>query len=346
MAEIPTERIKIAWFWKSNADPFDESQIAKWERYSDLEIDWIEENYQNKEKYVDLGDYRVDLKKMVQYRKSDPNRQRPIKREGIDSRQYIRRDRCCIAEKPILLSKSFGQPGDFYENAKFIDDWKNKHEDLCSSRDYSKIIEQAAQGIIHEGCLLEKEFEGQRIAAKLRKVKHENLKQIHDVCVHVYSMNTFLYGLLIEAMRNEDMSKVDTLGPFSYLLTLNLYDDDKEDSIVYRGCYLSDDMINDYKNSVGKQIIWSSFTSLSRSEEEAEKFVKNAMFIVRITGHVYCSKYIASLSRYPDEQEVLLRPVHPMWVVKYEYNNAKKRHVIYLNDDPDYWQKQSSKSSS
>ncbi|CAF1404705.1 unnamed protein product [Adineta steineri] len=169
--------------------------------------------------------------------------------------------------------------------------------------------------------------------------------KIHDWCIHVYSMQSFLYGLVNKSLRDEDLSKVDTLGAYCYLLSLNLYDNDKEDSTLYRGVELTDEMISDYKNAVGRQIIWSSFTSLSRSRKEAEKFGKNTLFIVRLTGNVYCSKYIAELSKFSYEEEVLLRPVHPMWIVKFDYDEDKKRYLIYLNDDPEYWQRQGDKSS-
>jgi len=118
---------------------------------------------------------------------------------------------------------------------------------------------------------------------------------------------------------------------------------DLGDSILYRGCKLSDEMVDDYKNAVGRQIIWSSFTSLSRSLIEAEKFVKNAFFIIRLTGNAYCSKDIANLSEYSHEEEVLLRPVHPMWVIKFDYDKDKKIYVIHLNDNPDYYKKASNK---
>ncbi|CAF1395157.1 unnamed protein product [Adineta steineri] len=170
--------------------------------------------------------------------------------------------------------------------------------------------------------------------------------KIHDWCIHVYSMQSFLYGLVNKSLRDEDLSKVDTLGAYCYLLSLNLYDNDKEDSTLYRGCKLSDEMISDYKNAIDRQIIWSSFASLSRSLTEAEKFADNALFHVRLTGNVYCSKDIANLSEYPYEQEILLRPVHPMWVVKFDYDKDKKRYLIYLNDDPDYYKKKSDTPSS
>jgi hypothetical protein len=194
-------------------------------------------------------------------------------------------------------------------------------------------------GILHEAQLLKEQSEGQLIVNQLLKVKHEVLKKVHDCCIRIYSMETFLYGLVNASLRNEDLSKVDTLGPYCYLLMLNLYDSEKENSTLYRGCKLSDEMIGDYKTGVGKQIIWSSFTSLSRLRKEAERF-GDTLFIVQLTGTEYCSQDIADLSEYSHEEEVILRPAHPLWIVKVGTDKKTKKHLIYLNDDPDYWRKQ------
>jgi len=146
MATSSTAPTTIVWSWKCNADPFDKNQTEEWKRYPDLQIYLIEENYQIKEKYVELGDYIIDFKKMVQFKKDDKNRRRPVTREFVDITQYVREDRFCVAEKPSQISKSFGEPGEFFESAKLIDEWKRKYQNLCSSQDYSEVVEQAAKG--------------------------------------------------------------------------------------------------------------------------------------------------------------------------------------------------------
>ena len=37
--------------------------------------------------------------------------------------------------------------------------------------------------------------------------------------IYIYSMQTFLYGTINDASRTQDLSKIDTLGPFAFILS-------------------------------------------------------------------------------------------------------------------------------
>ncbi|CAF1247723.1 unnamed protein product [Didymodactylos carnosus] len=69
MAELLPTNTRIMWSWQSNSDPWNEQQTKGWQRYSDLEIDLIEREYQNNEKMVELGNYIIDFMQMYQFRK-------------------------------------------------------------------------------------------------------------------------------------------------------------------------------------------------------------------------------------------------------------------------------------
>jgi hypothetical protein len=146
MATSSTPRTETIWLWQCNSDPFNKTQTAQWKRYSDLEIDLIERMHQNNAKCVELGDYIIDFKQMTQFKKDDKNRQRPVKRQIVDASRYLREERFGMAERPKTVPKSFAEPGAFFESAKLIDEWKRRHQKLCSTQDYSKVVEQAAEG--------------------------------------------------------------------------------------------------------------------------------------------------------------------------------------------------------
>ena len=133
---------KVVWSWQSNLEPWNAKQTKEWQRYSDLVNDVIEDAFQKKEQDVQLGDYIIDFKKMVQFNKRDRHKQRPVKREAVDVTQYLREERFCFPEKP---TKSFGDAWAMY--SELIDEWKSRNSELVEYRYYyPDIVEQAAKG--------------------------------------------------------------------------------------------------------------------------------------------------------------------------------------------------------
>ena len=56
------------------------------------------------------------------------------------------------------------------------------------------------------------------LANELESVKNRAQKEILECAVYIYTMETFFYKLINSSLRNEDWSKIDTLGPFCFLL--------------------------------------------------------------------------------------------------------------------------------
>ncbi|CAF1272552.1 unnamed protein product [Didymodactylos carnosus] len=77
------------WYWKSNSDPWSTNGKRKWTKYSDIESAIIEEafNGQNETKLADLDNYTINLNDSIQISKSDPNKQRQIKRVLISGNE-------------------------------------------------------------------------------------------------------------------------------------------------------------------------------------------------------------------------------------------------------------------
>ena len=94
---------------------------------------------------------------------------------------------------------------------------------------------------------------------------------------------------------------------------------------------LSKDEIDMYKSSVGTYRAWTAFSSTSKKQSEAEKFGP-VLFIIRFTGH---SRYgsgidVSSLSKFPEEEEILLQPGTNFRVDKMECDKDTGKYRFYI----------------
>lgn len=175
---------------------------------------------------------------------------------------------------------------------------------------------------------MKQDLDAQKVVEQLSKCRGE--EEIGRCIVRLYSAESFLYKLVNATLRNDDRSKMDTLGPFCWLLFKHIKGG--KDSIktdLYRGATLTDEMIDEYKNAVGTTIQWSAFTSTSRNRRMAESF-GNTLFIIKQGYFISYQKDISALSNYPNEEEVLFYSGHSFQVDKVESDPKGKRHIIYL----------------
>lgn len=164
-----------------------------------------------------------------------------------------------------------------------------------------------------------------------------NMEEALECAVRLYSASSFLYNLINSVMRNEDESKLETLGPFFYLLwshvVINSLRNGGEET-VYRGCTLTKEMVEEYRQVIGTYIAWPAFTSTSKSREVAEMFTGNTLFVIRIHTDI-CARYcdISLFSRFPQEEEILLITSVPLEVKNVEHDLTTGTYRIYLDDD-------------
>lgn len=152
-----------------------------------------------------------------------------------------------------------------------------------------------------------------------------------DCAARLYTAESFLYKLVNSSLRNNDMTKIDTLGPFCYLLYHRLrLDRVRGDQILYRGMDLTDEMVNEYKQATGQEITWSAFTSTSKDRRVAEAYTTNTLCIISSKDSWRPQKDISQLSLYPDEQEVLLAPFHKFQIDRVEWDLTNQKHLIYM----------------
>lgn len=152
-----------------------------------------------------------------------------------------------------------------------------------------------------------------------------------DCAARLYTAESFLYKLVNSSLRENDMTKIDTLGPFCYLLYHRLrLDRVRGDQILYRGMDLTDEMVDEYKQAVGQEITWPAFTSTSKDRRVAEAYAANTLCIISSKDTWRPQNDISKLSLYPDEQEVLLAPFYKFQIDRVEWDSAKGKHLIYM----------------
>ena len=184
-------------------------------------------------------------------------------------------------------------------------------------------------GILEEGKLLNHDFDARCMADRLIHAKSE--EEICTCAARLYSAETFLYKLINSSLRNHDMSKTDTLGPFCHLLWRHLYtNNNTSEQVLYRGSDLTEEMIDEYRQALGTDISWPAFTSTSKDRVTADFHSGNAVFIISMEDSKKERSDISSISHYPDEQEVLLPQHSDFKIEKVERNLAYGKSFIYL----------------
>jgi hypothetical protein len=171
------------------------------------------------------------------------------------------------------------------------------------------------------------------IANQLSNCKNNSEHEILEQDVRLYTAETFLYKLVNSTLRNEDMTKIDTLGVYCFILQGHLWSPEKneEDITVYRGTNINEQMIEQYKLAVGSNIRYLAFTSTSKKRQVAEMYTNgNALFIVKLNNSGFL-RDISSLSFYPDEEEILLNAGHPLKVIQVEHDLQMNKYLIYLS---------------
>jgi hypothetical protein len=141
---------------------------------------------------------------------------------------HLREERFTIA--PITSNRSAG--GEYVWVSFFTVEVRRDmglQRNQLASKDKNLIlllVEKAALGIIKEGKLIGRQKEAEKMANLLREKKDAGIEEVWKCCVYLYSLESFLYKKLHNAMRligtkeNEQIwrSTIHTLGPFGLLL--------------------------------------------------------------------------------------------------------------------------------
>ncbi|CAF1379263.1 unnamed protein product [Rotaria sordida] len=332
----------VEWMWKSNSNPFSESEPATWNHYSDLENLIIERALKTEQPRAVLDGYYIDFEKKLQISNIDDYKQRPIKRvERNREDKHLREAR--FMDLPVSLGRSFG--GEYGWVSPFVievrRDLKLEPDDLPSKKPslIPILVEKAVQGIIEEGESIEKKCEAEELATRLREKKDADIKEVWECCAYLYTLESFLYKTLNAAMRligdkeQEKVwrSKIRTLGPFCLLL----WDDPFNTKLtagkmLYRGATLTEEQIAAYAKMAGDDKAYGSFqayTSCSRNRNKAEEF-GNALFIMEVLVAFIAD--LSPLSEYSAEEEELVTPGVCFRVKSVKFDRKKNKQLIHL----------------
>ncbi|CAF1416467.1 unnamed protein product [Adineta steineri] len=186
---------------------------------------------------------------------------------------------------------------------------------------------------------LEKRSESMILIESLFKLIGLSSDEVCQGCLHIYSMETFLYSELNHFLRQGDHSKIKIFGPFVRLLCF-CFEHPSSVEVhgieVYRGMNLSLSMIDTYKEAAKSSITyqWTGFSSTSKSQEFAENFHTNTVLIMQLKKIYSKEKKAIDISGYsecPKEEEVLLKTGVEFTVENVTYDDKKKKHYINLN---------------
>ncbi|CAF3511653.1 unnamed protein product [Adineta steineri] len=200
-------------------------------------------------------------------------------------------------------------------------------------------LQLLAVGLKKVGDELGKRPESEVLIESLFKLIGLSCDKICQECLRIYSMQTFLYSQLNQFLRQGDHSKIRIYGPFVRLLCFCFEHPSTVEVhgiAVYRGMNLSLSMIDAYKEAAKSSISyrWTGFSSTSKSQEFAENFHTNTVFIMQLKKIYSREKKSIDISRYsefPEEEEVLLKTGVEFTVENVTYDDKKKKHYINLN---------------
>ena len=187
----------------------------------------------------------------------------------------------------------------------------------------------------------------EKATRELRRVALKGEEMIQETCVRLYTQDSFLYQIINETLRDDDRTKLHTLGPFCYLL-YNYEGKSKHRAtrlpkkiVLYRGERLTADDIKEYREHMVNGAIWrwAQFVSTTKNITVAEEFSDgNTLFIINMK-RPEASKQgisIACVSEFSQEEEVLLRPGVRFQVMKIEEAHGTNKQLIHIDVLPSH----------
>ena len=226
----------------------------------------------------------------------------------------------------------------YHQGSSYIMTWLTKNSPKKSELSFDEIFSLLIEGIKKE-CGASSEEQSNRMVTELQKIAEKSsghgrkrrLKALSEACVELYTNNASLYEIINQTLRDNDVSKMNSIGPICYLLYDYIGKQAFQDRIfsslisrlvhrkgnrrlvVYRGDLISAEELLQYRQAVAGTrkncFKWVCFMSTSRREKVALAFAQNILYHIDLGRYRSNDQYadISMFSRYPGEQEILLR---------------------------------------
>jgi hypothetical protein len=349
-----TASIEHQWYWQSNANPWSQDEETTFTPYAADVNEKIERaRLEGKKEVIIDAQYRIDLVDKIQVNIYDTFKQRRVMYQPMNIRRDIRP--AGVAPNPRFRSDgkaklSFSTDADFH-GCDFIVTWLKERTNGTLELDKSTLVELAIRGIETEALLSPKKKEAMEFAEKaiieLRRVASKSREVIQETCIRLYTQDSFLYQIINETLRDDDRTKLHTLGPFCYILYI--YDGGSkrkltrlpEKIVLYRGERLTPDDIKEYREYMESGAVWrwTQFVSTTKSIAVAQEFSDgNTLYIINMK-RPEASKQglsIACVSEFSQEEEVLLRPGVRFKVMKIEEAHGTNKQLIHIDVLPSH----------
>jgi hypothetical protein len=185
------------------------------------------------------------------------------------------------------------------------------------------------------------------------------MEELQACCIKLYTKDCYIYRVVNTALRDNDRTKLNTLGPYCYLLYNYIGRDlddylsirhrlrktlrpiESQSMIVYRGDHISRETIEEYQQAAGdngKYFKWLPFVSTSLDRDVAESFGFNVLYIIELQRYLSNDQF-ANLKKntYKEsEEEILLRPGVRFQVDKVKFDDVTGRQLVYIKVVPSY----------
>lgn len=319
--------------------------------------------YDLEEKVID-GVYRISLKCLVQDHIDDRRRQRIVDHDGASKVEWQRAERFSFllglgsGSNACVDTDDYGSP--------FIQQWFLAFTKGERTIKFDSIFPFLVQGLQKEG-----ESQAKRVVEAItgilykvrdenhRKNEHKRMKMLENCCAELYTKPCFIYRIVNTALRDDDHTKLDTLGPYCFLVfnyigrrindgfstrypLRNAFRLKRTElTTVFRGDWISSHMIKEYRGAVGddsKSFKWLSFASTSYDRTVAEVFVQNVLYVIRLENDSFSDQSVdlSTTSSCEDEKEVLLQPGVRLQVVEVDFDHPKSFYSVYITILPSY----------
>ncbi|CAF4228985.1 unnamed protein product [Rotaria sp. Silwood2] len=323
--------------------------------------------------WVDENDF-IDLDRMVQINSHNTTIQHPVKRCVHQNTENEANYQCQVSsvqlENPRRsnMNGSTSQDDVSFHRSQFSMAWLLKFTKGTLDVKFDTLFLVLIVGIQWEGHLAGADQNTiDDIIHALVKIKDESInkterERIDDLskcCVRQYTKGCFLFRVVNETLRADNRDKLDTLGPYCYLvfnyisyrtrddrsLRRRLYELFQPTNMsyvyLYRGDYVTREIFEEYRQAVGqseKYFRWTSFVSTSKDRLVAEIFVKNVLYEIQISSVTSADQFadLNGVAICVIEQEVLLTPNTRFRVKEVIPGSPCEPHVVKIEIVPSF----------